>query len=98
MIHEKTIPILFCLWNNPKLPVTFIRRAMMIERKVIHVFYMFKKSLHITTVSITRVMTLQRKNKLKIHVYEVKFREKNPQRIWLIVVKKIFSKSWHQLQ
>lgn len=94
MIHEKTIPILFCLWNNPKLPVTFIRRAMMIERKVI----LFKKSLHITTVSITRVMTLQRKNKLKIHVYEVKFREKKPQRIWLIVVKKIFSKSWHQLQ
>lgn len=42
-------------------------------------FILFKKSLHITTVSITRVMTLQRKNKLKIHVYEVKFREKkNP--------------------
>lgn len=39
-------------------------------------FILFKKSLHITTVSITRVMTLQRKNKLKIHVYEVKFREK----------------------
>lgn len=96
MIHEKTIPILFCLWNNPKLPVTFIRRAMMIERNMY--FILFKKSLHITTVSITRVMTLQRKNKLKIHVYEVKFREKKPQRIWLIVVKKIFSKSWHQLQ
>lgn len=77
MIHEKTIPILFCLWNNPKLPVTFIRRAMMIERKVIYMYFiLFKKSLHITTVSITRVMTLQRKNKLKIHVYEVKFREK----------------------
>lgn len=41
-------------------------------------FILFKKSLHITTVSITRVMTLQRKNKLKIHVYEVKFREKKP--------------------
>lgn len=39
-------------------------------------FILFKKSLHITTVSITKVMTLQRKNKLKIHVYEVKFREK----------------------
>lgn len=39
MIYEKIILILFCLWNNFKLFVMFIRRVMMIERKVIYVFY-----------------------------------------------------------